>query len=110
MSSSLISVFPDTHLGQGHHGLSVLASKAGKDTRKLLNGEFLLFLNKAQTAFKMYAANSVVVHYKSPANRRVDIRTIEYLPHCFNAGELNYSKALKLVLDKTLRGSREKKA
>lgn len=101
--NKLISVFPNSDLRSSHRGLTLAAVKAKRKPPELLeNGEFHLFLNRRQTAFKMLAANSTVVHYKSPRGS-IDIRTIEYLPHCFNAGELDYDKALRIVLEKILR-------
>lgn len=101
--NKIISVFPNSDLRSSHKGLSILAVKAKrKNSNELLNGEFHLFLNRSQSMFKMLAANNVLVHYKSPRGR-VDIQTIQYLPECFNGGKLDYDKALKAVLEKTLK-------
>jgi hypothetical protein len=101
MSNSIVNVFPNTDLRSGHDGLRKIAVKSKKNPGELQNGEFLLFINKAQSAFKMFAANNTIVHYKSPVGL-VDIRAIEYLPSCFNGGTLNYDVALAKVLEKTL--------
>ncbi len=99
--NSLVSVFPNTDLRAGHRGLGLLAIKNKRDPSRLDNGEFLLFINRGQTMFKLFTANNIVIHYKSPRGL-VDIRTIRYIPECFAAGTFNYNKALELVLKKTL--------
>lgn len=101
MRNKVISVFPNADLRSGHNGLRKLALK-NKQSIDLDPGEFHLYINRAQTAFKMFAANHVLVHYKSPRGM-IDIRTIQYLPYCFNAGELDYDKALSVVLHKFLK-------
>lgn len=101
MKNSLVSVFPNTDLRSGHFGLRKLSLKFKKNPEILEKGQFLLFINRAQSAFKMYASNNTLVHYKSPRGR-IDIRTIEHLPECFNGGQINYDKALATVLEKTL--------
>lgn len=104
MSNKLINVFPNTDLRCSHAGLTKLIFKhKGKvlNPELLANGEFILFINRSQSMIKMFASNNVLIHYKSPRGR-IDVRTIEYLPHCFNAGELNYDAALKKVLEKHL--------
>lgn len=100
--NKLISVFPNSDLRSGHYGLTILAKKNKRNPEDLTNGNFFLFLNRRQSAFKMLGANDVLIHYKSPRGM-VDLRTIEYLPHCFEAGEFVYDKALRTVFEKTLR-------
>ena len=97
----LISVFPNTDLRSGHAGLTKVALKAKRDVSKLEPGNFILFINRNQSAFKMFASNNMVVHYKSPRGR-IHIDAIQYLPACFNGEKLNYNKALGMALEKTL--------
>lgn len=101
MSNDVIRIYPSSDLRSGHSGLTKVLAKDGRDPATLEAGQFFLFINRAQSAFKMFAANNTVVHYKSPRGR-VDIRAIQYIPHCFSGGKLNFNKALSLMLDKYL--------
>lgn len=99
--SSIVSVFPNADLRSGHNGLRKLAAKNKKNVDALVPGDLLLFINRAQSAFKMFAANNTLIHYKSPRGL-VDMKTIKYLPGCLSGGELDYNKALAKVLLETL--------
>lgn len=95
MSNQIISYFPETHLGNGHDGLRKIALKHKKDPMNLKDGQFLLFINKAMTALKMYAAGNVLVHYKTTDGHRIQPQTISLLPKYFNGKSLNYKGALE---------------
>lgn len=100
--NSIISVFPNADLRCGHTGLAITAADGNKSADNLKPGQFLLFINRKQTAFKLLAFNNTLVHYRSPAGR-IDLRAIQYLPQCFTAGKFNYDIALKRMFEKTLR-------
>lgn len=102
MSNEVIRVYPDSDLRSGHDGLRKSLRKDGRDPETLDNGQFYLFINRRQSAFKMFAANNTLVHYKSPRGR-VDLRTIQFIPQCMSGGKLNFNKALTLMLDKYLK-------
>jgi hypothetical protein len=90
--SKIISVFPETDLRKGHLGLRELYKK---DISKM-GSNFVIFINRKQTAFKLLNGN-LVVHYRAPFGR-IDINTIQFLPYCFDAtGAFNYNKALEAV-------------
>lgn len=102
MRNKIISVFPNTDLRCSHDGLTSIALKSNRNPEDLNNGSFYLFLNRKQSMFKMMAANNTLIHHKAKSGR-VDIHAIEYLPSCFNAGKLDYDKALETVLKNRLR-------
>lgn len=99
----LVRFFPETNLGNGHDGLAKLAMKHDVDVKNLSSGEYVVFLNKKRTAFKMYAPNFIVVHQRLPQGAHVDLRVIERLPLHFNGTKLNYTEALKETVLKTLK-------
>jgi hypothetical protein len=101
VSNQLISVFPRTDLRCGHDGLTTLARKAKRDPSTLAPGQFMVFINNSQSAFKMFAANNTLVYYRSPRGR-IDINTIRHIPNCFNGNALNYNAALKKSLTELL--------
>lgn len=96
----IIRYFADIHLGNAHRGLTKIAIKEKVDVRNLGAGEYVVFVNSVQTAFKMFAPGNVIAHYKSPENTKIDPRTILMLPNYFNGTEIGYDKALRAVLEK----------
>jgi hypothetical protein len=102
MANEIVTVLAETDLRNGHQGLMQLAQKNRINVLNLEAGSFVLFLNRKQTAFKLYAANNTIVHYKHPRGR-VNLGAIEYFPRIFNAGKFSYDKALAKLLDKKLK-------
>lgn len=102
MANSIITVFPEADLRNGHPGLRMLAAKRRIDTQMIEPGKFVMFLNRRQSAFKLFAANNTIVHYKHPRGR-ILLETIKHFPECFQAGEFRYDKALEKVLSRRLR-------
>lgn len=96
----IIRYFPDVFLGNGHKGLSALASKNGIDVRNLRHGEFLMFVNKQQTALKLFVMGNVVAYLKIPGSERINPKVITMIPRFFNGTEINYNKALRAALSK----------
>ena len=101
MANYLLSYIPDTDLRQGHLGLSKVAAKAKRPVDKLETGQFLLFINRSQTALKMLTTGGVLVHLKSPRGR-LDFEAVNLIPKYFNGSRFNYSGALKETLTKRL--------
>lgn len=100
--SRLVHVFPKSDLRCSHIGLTKVAIKSNRDPRTLDNGDFLFFLNTKQNQFKLLGPNGILVHWKAPDNRRVEIRAIEFLPEAFNGKEFDFNIAVKKSLVKTL--------
>lgn len=94
-SQHIIRYFPEVVMSNGHNGLSKLAKDAGIDPAKLKPGEYLMFVNKSQTALKMYTPGNVVAHLKMPGTQKLNPRTITMLPRFFNGKEINYNGALR---------------
>jgi len=98
----LVHVFFDTNLGNGHDGLSRIASKKKVKLNALKSGDCVLFLNRAQNALKMFASSgSMILHYKSPWGR-LEPDTLRHLPNFVQGGDLNYRGALKDALTRRL--------
>jgi len=98
----LVHIFFDTNLGNGHAGLGKLASKKKIRLHALKNGDCVLFLNRAQTALKMFASNGdMIIHYKAPWGR-LEPETLRHLPNFVEGGTLNYRGALKDALTRKL--------
>lgn len=101
MAGEIIKVFPETNLRSGHPGLADIAQKARVNLDNVGAGEFLLFINKKQTAFKLFAPNTVI-HYKHPRGK-ILLETVQHFPQILRAGKFSYDKALERVLDRRLK-------
>lgn len=98
-SNTVMHIFPNVSMSNGHDGLKETAKKVGKlDVSSLRVGQFALFINKAFTACKFYAANNVVLHYKHPLNHCLDYKALKLLPDFFDGQNLNYTRALKQAI------------
>lgn len=96
----IVRYFPETHLGNGHQGLMKLADKVGINCKNLNKGEYVVFVNRDQTAVKLFAPGNVVAHLKMPGSQRLDPRIISLIPRFFNGSRINYDSALEEVLRK----------
>ncbi len=98
----IVRVFPDTDLRNGHYGLAKVLAKHKITAGEIMHGEFVMFLNRTQTAFKLYAANNTLVYHKH-SRGRINLEAIKYFPEVFCAGDFSYDKALEKVLTRRLR-------
>ncbi len=104
--SRIVHVFPNTDLRNGHDGLTAIAIKNKRNPANLDPGEFLFFLNTAQTAFRLLTANGVMVHWKAPDNRRVELRAIRHIPDAFAGKAFDFNIAVRASLKETLGAKR----
>lgn len=100
MENKFIRVFLDYDLRSGHDGLLKSMKTAKMDYDRLNNGDFVCFINKAKTALKLMATGNIVVHLKMPQGETLNLETIQYIPHAFNAEALtiDYKKAKSWVI------------
>lgn len=96
----VVRYFPDTHLGNSHHGLREIAAKVGIRVEKLQLGEYAIFVNKRQTALKLFAPGNVVAYLKMPGDCRLDPRVIAMVPKFFNGTEIKYDAAIRELIQK----------
>lgn len=98
----VIQVFLDADLRSGHLGLTTLAKKNGLEISSLMNGQFIVFINRKKTMMKCFVAGNTISHTKRD---RIDLNAIRYLPQAFGSnGEISYDAAL----EKSLRDRLEK--
>lgn len=93
--NKLVRYVPDVDLRLGYDGLNKIVP--------LLNlgkGEFVAFVNRAQTKIKLCTGNDVIA-YMRLSKGRIDPRTIQYLPEYFCGGYIQYDKAMERVLRKS---------
>jgi hypothetical protein len=87
-----------------HDSLKQQAKSCRVSLGSLAPGEAVVFINKARDKMKAYSYNNVISYYRSPdPSRPIDLDSLDEIPRAFNKrGELDYTKALKLRLEKKL--------
>jgi hypothetical protein len=100
----IVHIFNDVSMRKGHPGLSEMAAKAKINLNDLTVDEYVLFFNRQKTALKMFAAGwNNLNYFKMPERAGViDMRVISLIPKFFNGNKIEYDKAVKEVLEKTL--------
>lgn len=104
MTNRIIHVFFDTDMRCGHIGLAEKAKKEGNiEVNDLETGHLLCFINAKQDRIMILTGTDeeksygVLAYYRSPRGR-IDLDSIRFIPEAFNAGGINYDRALKKSL------------
>ena len=102
--SGIVYFATDVNLRCGHDGLSELARKSKHKVfvEALYPGEFMVFINKAQTAFKAFACGNAVVHVKLPQGEKLNMEAIIHFPEFFNGETIDYKSANAKAVEKQL--------
>lgn len=100
--TKIVRYFPDTDLRAGHDMLADKAIRNKINVKALGRGEFVVFVNRAKTALKMFAGSANLVAYLRLEKGKLDLRTISLIPEYFDGSEIKYDLALKKVIEKDL--------
>lgn len=103
MRNNIIRVFQNTDMRKQHDGLTELAKSKKVNLKNLGAGEHVVFLNNKLNRIKLFSANGVLSYYRAPSGR-VNLKMIEMIPACFNAGGMDWNQAERLAIDKLLGG------
>ena len=93
--NKLVRYVPDADLRKGYTGLSETAPLA-----KLKRGEFVVFVNRRRDKLKMCTEKDMVLYLRMPSGERIDPKTIQFLPECFEGSVIYYNKAVEKSLKK----------
>jgi len=90
---------------RGAHGS--LEKQAGSnkiELKRLKSDEAIVFINRAKDKVKTYSGNGVISYVRFDDKRRgIDLDALNEIPRAFSAtGQLDYTKALRLTLEKKL--------
>lgn len=96
--NSVARVFLDTHMGLSFDGLNSLMRKAKFNTENLDEGDFVMFLNRKCTAYKVLKPHAKVIVYQNFGTRRVPLDAIQYLPRNFGGSKFEFEKAVEKAL------------
>lgn len=103
----IIRYFPNSDLRAAHQGLSKAARENGVDLNKINIGEFLLFVNRKQTMFKMLTQSGMLVSYRS--EHRLNPGIFVLVPKYFSGSTFNYTGALREALTRDFPGMKANK-
>lgn len=85
----------DVNMNNGHPGLTKIAKTTLRlDVEQLKVGELVIFINRAFTAFKLYAANNVVCHYRHPKGYLLNYDAMRLVPQFFDGVDTGTSRRL----------------
>ena len=106
----IVRVFLECSMSRGHQGLMELARTVNVDVTNLGPGEFVIFINRAKTALKMYAAANILVHLKMPEGRKLNMEAVRFIPVAFNAVEMrvDYDAANSMALEESFKRRAER--
>ncbi len=86
------------HMALSHRGLKLMAKKLGLNADTMDSGEFIIFMNSGQTAFKLLTANNIICYYRHPKEHRIDPRVISLIPKVFDGKEIKLDAALESII------------
>lgn len=94
-------VYLDCDLRCSFDGLNALLKKDGVEIASS-PGNFVLFMNRKATAFKLLTANSYLMFYRSPSGR-IALDAIQNIPEFFDGTRLDFNKAVEKTVKEKLR-------
>lgn len=97
-TNKILHLFTEVSMICSHDGLSKIAGKEKVDLKNLSVGEFVLFANRSLTAMKLFAAHNVIIYYRAPDNRPIDIRALKHIPQFVSGSDIGYDRAILAVL------------
>lgn len=104
-----VNVFVGVDMRGQHGGLSKLAKSKGIDLRNLGVGEAVVFISRDRMRIKTVSYNGVLAYIKAADPKRpFDLSSINEFAKAFRPnGTMDYDKALKARLTKTLKLNRK---
>lgn len=95
----LVHYFRGADMRCNHRGLTLIAKRNKLDPQTLEQGEYLLYVNNAQTMAKLLGPGNVLIHLRSERGR-LDFRVLRYLPKTFQGSQFDYDAALKKAIER----------
>lgn len=86
-------IYFDTSMSLSFGGLSEMMKKSKLDIGTIESGEFVVFVNRKQTAFKLLCGPSLLVYHNN-GGRRFPITAITQMPRFFDGSKIDFSAAV----------------
>jgi hypothetical protein len=94
--AKLMHIFFEVDMRGAHWALKDYAKRRRVSVDDLRDGECVIFINKAWNRLKMFCGGGgEALFHLNTYPRRIEPDTIRRLPHYLNAGELDYTAALR---------------
>ena len=97
----MIAFIGGVSMANGHRGLREIAAGVKPrsiDVETLKPGQYVGFVNKAGTAAKLFAANNVLIHYRSEHGKLTSEGGTGFIPEFMGSGGLHYKKRVEEAL------------
>lgn len=110
-SGQILYWMPNCDLRQRHVGLAATAKKEFKvDVNKLKPGELIMFINSRWTQFMVYCSNGILLHYRSPEGKHLNVKALQLVPKFMKNQRIDYGSALREAIEKEFRAKYPKLA
>jgi len=109
----MIAFIGEVNMSNGHKGLREIAERARPrpiDLTSLKPGQYVGFINKPGTAAKLFAANNVIVHYRSEHGKLTSEKGGGLLPEFMGSGGVRYKHKVEGALLAYIEGVRTRGA
>ena len=102
MNNKVVRVFFNVNMSAQHFGLYNVAMAEKINLNALRQGEHAVFINKKCNRIKVYSSNGCLSYMKR--DKGIDLGIIQMIAQSFSeSGELSFTKAEKLSLEKKLK-------
>lgn len=92
-------VYFDVSMSMSFHGLQEIMRKSKVNPAVVPPGKFTVFINKAQTAFKVLVGTHHIIYHNN-GTRRFPLEAIQNFPEFFDARKLDFNAAVKKTVTK----------
>jgi len=87
-------IYFDTSMAFSFDRLAEIMRKSHMPVESLKSGEFIVFVNRKQTAFKLLATANVMVYHNNK-NRKFPVTAITHFPEFFDGKTIDLAKAVE---------------
>ncbi len=92
-------VFLDVSMSLSFKGLTRIMSDAKMKPDAMPDKKFVVFINRRQTAFKVYINNSLLVYHNN-GSRRFPLEAVSEFPNFFNGKSIDFSGAVRKAVER----------
>lgn len=92
-------VFLDVSMSLGFQGLEKIMRDSKMNPDAIAPGKFTVFINKAQTSFKLVIGKHHLLYHRN-GHRRFPLEAIQEFPQFFDGKKLDFAGAVKKTLEK----------
>jgi len=87
-------VFLNTTMSYSFNGLKAILKDSGTNPDTMANDKFVVFINKARTAFKVMVGPHYILYHNN-GSKPFPLEAISHFPEFFDGKRINFSAAAK---------------